>query len=68
MSAAQTPALSGLASRVRVYEVAALGDAPAFPHLAGCCITGAQVADMAIERRRDGDELLRVLRAAEVSL
>ena len=60
--------LTGLADRIRVYEVAALGAAPAFPELVGCAIDGATAADMAITRRRGGAELRRVLRLAEGSL
>lgn len=63
----KAPALTGLASRVAIYELVALGDAP-FPGIPGCCIPAATAAEMAMERRRDGEQLRRVLRAAEVSL
>lgn len=66
MSAARSSA--GLASRVAVYEMAALGEQPGRPDLPGCEISGATIAAMAVERRRDGDRLCEVLRVAEVSL
>jgi len=60
--------IAGLASRVAVYEMAALGDAPGRPDLPGCEISGATIAAMAVERRRDGDRIREVLSAAGVSL
>ena len=59
---------STLASRCKVYEMAALGDLLGFPEIDGCTITGATAADMAITRRADGVFLRSVLRTAQVSL
>lgn len=63
----KAPAPTGLASRVAVYELAALGDAP-FPGIPGCTVPSATAADMALTRRRDGDRLRAVLSLAGVSL
>lgn len=58
-----------LAERVHVYALAALGDVPAFPELAGCTVTGATAADMNLCRAgRDERPMRAVLRAAGVSL
>lgn len=58
---------TGLASRVMVYELAALGEMP-FPGIPGCLIPSSTAAAMVCERRRDGDRIREVLRVAEVSL
>lgn len=61
------PAPTGLASRVMVYELAALGELP-FPGIPGCMVPSATAAAMAVERRRDGDRIRAVLHLAGVSL
>jgi len=58
---------TGLASRVLVYELAALGDAP-FPGIPGCLVPSSTAAAMVCERRRDGDRIREVLTRAGVSL
>ncbi len=63
----KAPAPTGLASRVMVYELAALGEMP-FPGIPGCLIPSSTAAAMVCERRRDGDRIREVLRVAEVSL
>lgn len=63
----KAPAPTGLASRVAVYELAALGLVP-FPGIPGCLVPSATAAAMVIDRRRDGDRLRAVLSLAGVSL
>ena len=64
MTAAQP---TGLASRVAVYELAALGEAPV-PGLPGCTVPSSVAADMVLCRRRDERQLRAVLSLAGVSL
>lgn len=58
---------TGLASRVAVYELAALGDAPV-PGIPGCTVPSSVAADMALCRRRDERHLRAVLSLAGVLL
>ena len=50
---------SRLERALNLYSLVALGDAVAFP---GTCVTGHDLAHLAVQERADGDELSRIFR------